>query len=259
MSCNRYRDAIHELVDGTLGPVRRAELQTHLDVCPECVALVADLQKIRDAAATLDVVEPRDHVWMQIAGRLRQEGRIAAAAPARHRYVAVFAMAAALVLAIAGSLYVLRVADTPAPSSVATVGDPAALGQPTPVADDTTARGNAVSPDAVQSITDDLAAADQHYQSAITKLQDIAKASGGSIDPETAAVIEENHKVIDRAIAESRTALQSQPQSAPAQSSLFEALSQKVTLLQSTIALMNEMRKGNSAGAAQLVDRAKKS
>ena len=72
-------------------------------------------------------------------------------------------------------------------------------------------------------------------------------------------MIDENHKVIDRAIAESRTALQSQPQSAPAQNSLFEALSQKVTLLQSTIALMNEMRKGNSAGAAQLVDRAKKS
>jgi len=256
MSCNRYRDAIHELVDGTLGPVRRAELQTHLDVCPECVALVADLQKIRDAAATLDPVQPRDHVWMQIAGRLRQEGRVTVAAPSRHRHLAVFAMAAALVLAIAGSLYVLRLTDTPPPTNTATTENPGAT---TPVSNDATARGNAVSSDAVQSITDDLAAADQHYQSAISKLQDIAKASGGSLDPDTAAVIDENHKIIDQAIAESRNALQSAPQSAPAQHSLFEALSQKVTLLQSTIALMNEMRKGNSAGAAQLVDRAKKS
>jgi hypothetical protein len=253
MSCDRYREAIHELVDGTLGPVRRAELQTHLDICPECVALVHDLQKIRDAAATLEPVQPRDHVWMQIAGRLRQEGRVSAAAPVRQRHIAVFAMAAALMLAIAGSLYTLRRTDAPVPQT----GNPAATTMP--VSNDTTARGNAASSDAVQSITDDLTAAEQHYQSAIAKLQEVAKAEGGSIDPETAAVIEENHKVIDQAIAESRTALKSEPQSAPAQSSLFEALSQKVTLLQSTIALMNEMRKGNSAGAAQLVDRAKKS
>ena len=256
MSCNRYRDAIHELVDGTLGPVRKAELQTHLDVCPECVSLVADLQKIRAAAAALDPVQPRDHVWMQIAGRLRQEGRVAAAAPDRHRRLAVFAMAAALVLAIAGSLYVLRLADATAPAGTASTGN---TGATVAVSNDPAAGGNAVSSDAVQSITDDLAAADQHYQSAISKLQDIARASGGSLDAETAAMIDENHKVIDRAIAESRSALQSAPQSAPAQNSLFEALSQKVTLLQSTIALMNEMRKGNSAGAAQLVDRGKKS
>lgn len=255
MTCNRYRDAIHELVDGTLGPVRRAELQTHLDVCPECVALIADLLKIRDAAAMLDPVQPRDHVWMQIAGRLRQEGRVTVATPPR-RHLAVLAMAAALVMAIAGSLYVLRLTDAPLPASTTASGETAGA---VPVSNDTTGRGNAVSPDAVQSITDDLAAADQHYQSAISKLQEIAKASGGSLDPETAAVIEENHKVIDRAITESRNALQSEPQSAPAQNSLFEALSQKVTLLQSTISLMNEMRKGNSAGAAQLVDRAKKS
>ena len=55
-------------------------------------------------------------------------------------------------------------------------------------------------------------------------------------------------------IAESRSALQSEPQSAPARDSLFEALRKKVNLLQDTIALMNEMRKGNSAGAAEIID-----
>jgi len=253
MSCNRYLDAIHELVDGTLGPVRRAELQTHLDVCPDCVALVADLQKIRDAAAALNPVQPRNHVWMQIAGRLRQEGRVTVTARAPDRHMAVLAMAAALVMAIAGSLYVLRFAAGPAPATTATT--PSTV----PGASDITARGNAAATDAVQSITDDLVAAEQHYQSAIAKLQEVAKASGGSLDPETAAVLDENHKVIDQAIAESRTALKSEPQSVPAQHSLFEALSQKVTLLQNTIGLMNEMRKGNSAGAARLVDSVKKS
>jgi hypothetical protein len=70
-------------------------------------------------------------------------------------------------------------------------------------------------------------------------------------------VLEKNPPVIDQAIAESRSALQSEPQSAPARDSLFEALRQKVNLLQDTIALMNEMRKGNSAGAAQIVDGSK--
>ena len=41
--------------------------------------------------------------------------------------------------------------------------------------------------------------------------------------------------------------------------SLFDALRRKVALLQDTIALMNEMRKGNSAGAAQIVDGLNKS
>ena len=246
MSCNRYSDAIHELVEGTLGPVRRAELQTHLDICDDCRALVADLQKIRDAAATLDAVQPPDHVWMQIAGRLRQEGRVSQSGPLRSRSMAVLAMAAALTLAIAGSLYMLRRTDAPASVS------------PTAISDARPA-GNAATADAVQSITDDLTAAEQHYQSAIAKLQEVARSDGGGMDPETAAVIEKEHKVLDQAIAESRTALKTEPQSAPAQHSLFEALSQKVALLQSTITLMNEMRKGNSAGAAQLVDGVKKS
>ena len=49
--------AIHELVDGTLGPVRRAELQTHLDVCAECRALVADLNKIRAIDVHVHITE----------------------------------------------------------------------------------------------------------------------------------------------------------------------------------------------------------
>ena len=247
MPCTRYRDAIHELVDGTLGPVRRAELQTHLDRCDACRALAADLQKIREAAAALDTQQPRDHVWLQIAGRLRQEGRVTDAGVTRPRHMAMLALAATLLLAVAGSLYMIR--STP-------VADPAGSA---PAGPGGQAAGNAATADAVQSITDDLTAAEQHYQSAIAKLQAVAKTNDGAFDPETAAVLEKNLQVIDRAIAESRTALKSEPQSTPARDSLFEALRQKVVLLQNTIALMNEMRKGNSAGAAQLVDGANKS
>ena len=65
--------------------------------------------------------------------------------------------------------------------------------------------------------------------------------------------------MIDQAIDESRTALRTQPADQMAQESLFEAFRRKVSLLQDTIALMNEMRKGNQAGAARVAESLNKS
>lgn len=236
MYCSQYRDVIQELVDGTLGPVRRAELQTHLDHCDDCRALVADLQKIRATAASLDRPQPPDHVWMQIAGRLRQEGRVSGASSVPRRNLAWLALAAALVIAVGGSIYVLL----PLRSQQAT-------------------SGNAAAGTTVQSAADEMQIADQHMQLAIEGMRRAVDMNDGTLDAETRAVIEKNLQVLDGAISESRAALKSDPQNAPARASLFDALRQKVTLLQDTIALMNELRKGNSAGAAQIIDGAKKS
>ena len=249
MHCKQYRDVIQELVDGTLGPVRRAELQTHLDQCDDCRALVADLQKIRGAAGALPHPAPPQHVWLQIASRLHQEGRITRPVPARGRQLALLAIAATLVLAVGASIYVLL----PLRQNAATQSAQGGQGR------GGSAAGNASGSDTVQSIADDLQIAEQHYQSAIEKLQRAADLKDGTIDAETAAVLQKNLQVIEGAISESRAALQTDPQSAPARESLFEALRQKVTLLQDTIALMNELRKGNSAGAAQIIDGANKS
>jgi hypothetical protein len=101
--------------------------------------------------------------------------------------------------------------------------------------------------------------AEQHYQNAIAKLEEAAKSETGAIDPQTAATLQKNLKVIDDAIAESRAALRSEPQSTRARDSLFEALRTKVSYLQETIALMNHMRMGDAAGAAQIADPANKS
>ncbi len=246
MACDRYRDAIQELTDGTLGPIRKAELQLHLDQCEDCRALAEDLARIRDVAGSLDPLAPPDRVWLQVAGRLRQEGRIAAA-PATARQGqrrALLAIAAALVLAVAASMVFLmprfRTEQAPAGSAVAT-------------------QGNATTAETVESVEAEFQLAEQHYQNAINKLDQIVKADKNAIDPQTAAALQKNQQVIDQAIAESRAALRAEPQSAAAQASLFEALKRKVALLQDTIALMNEMRKGNSAGAAQIVEGVNKS
>ena len=172
-------------------------------VCDDCVALAADLQKIRDAAATLDAGAP---------ARSRLDADRRAPAPGRPGHRPPVARPGGTwrcspwrrrwCWRSAGSLYVLR------RSRPASAGGDAPRRGHGGASDDITARGNAAATDAVQSITDDLMAAEQHYQSAIAKLQEAAKTDDGSIDPQTAAVLEENHQVIDQAIAESRTALQ---------------------------------------------------
>ena len=252
MFCNQYRDAILELADGTLGPVRRAELQTHLDQCDGCRALAADLQKIRSAAASLDPITPPARVWQSIAGELHKQGRVTPAPGLRGSRVAMLAIAASLLIAIGGSLYMLRTFPSLRPSP------PQQASSDAPVHTDA-GSGNAAPVDPVQGINEDLTAAVQHYESAIAKLEQAVKSDDASIDPQVAAVFQKNLPVIDQAIAETKSALQSEPQNAPARESLFEALRKKVSLLQDTIALMNEMRKGNSAGAAQLVDDRSKS
>ena len=73
------------------------------------------------------------------------------------------------------------------------------------------------------------------------------------LDPRTAATLQKNLAVIDQAISESRAAVRAQPASEPAQQSLVENFKTKIALLQDTVALINEMRKGNEAGAARIV------
>lgn len=247
MACERYLTSIQELADGTLGPIRRAELELHLESCDACRALLADLERIRNAAASLDRLAPPEHVWLQIAGRLRQEGRVTAppAVAPRGRHAALLAIAAALVLAVAGSLYMLSSRQSGDGSPAAVAGTPPG--------------GNATGADAVQSIGAELQLAEQHYQNAIAGLEQAMKVEDGALDPQTAGMLKKHLELIDHAIAESRAAVRAEPQSAAALDSLFDALKQKVVLLQNTIALMNEMRKGDAAGAAQIVEGTNKS
>jgi anti-sigma factor RsiW len=262
MHCTGYRQSIHELVDGTIGPIRLAELERHLDTCPDCRMLVSDLQEIRDTAASLDQLEPPAAVWLQVAAQLHKSGG-AAPVPVRPwpvRHAALLAIAAALVLAIGASIAVLvqrYSAERSRPAQTAAV--PA--GQ---------TDGNAAADATVEGVETEFRLAEQHYQNAIAKLEQAARldqeavggqAAGGEtrIDPQTAAMLQKNLHVIDSAIAESRAALRAEPLSAPARDSLFDALKRKVALLQDTIALMNEMRKGNAAGAAQIIQGSSKS
>jgi len=235
---------LNEFVDGTLADAGRAEVERHLQSCADCRATVHDLRELAGAARTLAVREPPARVWTRLERAIRlesgppsrEDGFGSAAARLRaSRYLwPALAAAAIVVLAVSMTLRFARPAARPA-------------GAPAETADSTAAAADA------QSVEAELRQASEHYEKAIRGLEQIARTEQGALDPQTAATLQKNLATIDQAITESRAALRSQPNSEPAQQSLIDNFKTKIALLQDTVALINEMRKGNEAGAARIV------
>jgi anti-sigma factor RsiW len=257
MGCNEYQLALSELVDGVLAREAKARLESHHEECADCRALLADLRQIRATARALPKMTAPESVWQKVQADFDAEvnrsrrAPVLRFAPRRRMLLGGLAAAAVLVLAVsAGVFFMTRPSPTatPAPATAA-----AAQAAPiAPAAPTTPAAAHANAANAVQSIEADLELADQYYQKAIAGLETVAKEGQSALDPQVAAVLQKNIGVVDHAIVESRAALRSQPASEVARASLFEALQRKVGLLRDTIALINEMRKGDQAAAARI-------
>ena len=232
MNCDRCQALIDDYVDDALPAEERAAVEQHLARCAACRATAEDFRAIRLAAADLERHTPPARVWPRLSAALEQER----ARPRRWARVGwqPLAVAATLLLIVGGTSWVvwkqLGTADT---AHTATTQAPAA------------------NPDLVQSVETELKLAEEHYQRAIVGLEQITKAESGQLDPQIASVLQKNLEVIDQAITESRAALKSQPANSNAQNGLFDALRTKVALLQQTVELINEMRKGNQAEAGR--------
>jgi hypothetical protein len=222
MSCERYHDWINASVDGTLDSVERRELEDHLAACPSCAALAADLRRLQQLAQGLERLAAPPSLWTRIDRATRESDP-------RRRWRpgamwAALAAAAVLVLAVASTLLLVRDRD-PQPG--------------TPAADP-----GASSIEVARTVEAELRLAEQHYENAIAGLEQLAR-DRELLDPEVAATLQKNLQVIDGAIAESRSALQMQPGSHPAQQSLFDAFRTKIALLEDTIYLLSEIRRND--------------
>jgi len=260
-------ETLNAYADGSLPPTEAAEIERHVAACVSCRQLVDDLREILRATADLDLQDPPARVWKRIerAIQLEQDGAAAAGRPAagarafqaskgdadarlqgsrfsgarsdgRHLLVWLAAAAALVLATVVGLRY------APGRSPGAGPGAPAQDGG-----------AQVAAGDAAQSVENELRQAEAHYENAIKGLEQIANAEQNALDPRTAATLQKNLAVIDQAINESRAAIRSQPSSEPAQQSLVENFKTKIALLQDTVALINEMRKGNEAGAARIV------
>ena len=246
MALDEFAESVSALADGSLDPAERPRVEAHVEACDECRRLLDDLRQLRREAAAIEPVPVPASLWPRLAARLREQGVGEASQPSRAAFWQWAAIAAVLVLAVGVSLLVTWTRRPAAPA-----------GAPAQHADTATAPaggGNAEIPSSVQDIEAEMRMAEEHYERAISGLEGWAKTDQGPLDPQVAETVKRNLEVIDQAIAESRTALKTEPQNQPARESLFDALRRKIVLLQDTIALMNEMRKGNQAGAAQIVE-----
>ncbi|HYM24454.1 MAG TPA: zf-HC2 domain-containing protein [Vicinamibacterales bacterium] len=237
--------ALNEYSDGTLPAADRRTVEEHLATCAACTATVNELREIRDVAKTLDPRDPPVRSWTRLqraialehggtAGGVQARGVRAGRRPTGSRSLWIgLAAAAALVIATATGLR--YTAFDRRSAAIQSAPDGAAADA------------------SAQAVEAELKQAETHYEKAIQGLEAIASSEKGALDPQTAATMQKNLAVIDQAITESRAALRAQPASAPAQQSLLESFKAKLALLEDTVALINETRKGNDAGAARIV------
>ncbi len=253
MTCDLARERIGELVDGDLDRDARAELDAHLATCASCAALAEDLEVVRRASRSLPTLDPPERVWTAIARQLPVQTIDRSAGRSREFVKVTLAIAAVLLAAVAITLLVRR--GRSAESQVAENAPPA-IQAPAQSA----AQPGAQSADSadLKSLQSELQQAESHYENAIQKLETLAR-DRRTLNPQDAAILQKNLLLIDSAIGESRAALKAQPANDMAQESLFEAFRSKIALLQDTISLINEMRKGNQAEAARIADGLNKS
>jgi hypothetical protein len=231
-NCDDIQVRLSEFADGDLAAADRAAVNAHLSSCAACRDLLRDLQHIRRAAESLGPIAPPDHVWLQVAGQVRLERPTADLPPTRvGRTPAMrqwIGLAAALLIVTVGAHFFL--------TSV-------------PVDNGAGDAGNAAETSSVKRIADELTLAMQHYDNAVTELEALAEANSDVLDPQMTEALRQNIQTVNAAIEESRAALVDNPGSKTAHASLIEALRRKVVVLQATVNLMNEMRKGNQTGA----------
>ncbi len=228
-NCGEFRARLTELVDGDLEPEVHRLTAAHVAGCEDCGRLVRDLTAIRETANRLGPIPPSDHLWLGIAGQVRLD-RGAAARPAPARAAGRGAVATSQWAGLAAALLLVTVGIWVVSQAPSDDAGPSA--------------GAAIS--AADLVAAELDSAAEHYERAIATLDAMEAAGELPADAMLTTMLRDNLGVVDRAIADSRAALEADPGNPAARSSLFDALRQKVDLLQATALLMNDVRQ-NSA------------
>ena len=225
---DRWTDRLSEYLDGELDEGERIALESHLQSCYECSAILADLRRVvQRARAPRDQTPPRD-LWPGIAGRI---GASAAGSPAivdltarRHRarrwsfsLPQLAAAGLALMTLSGGAVWLVGSRSRPdaSPATVVVAGNEAAS---VPVA---------MRPSASQS-----------YAAAVADLERVLEQGRGKLDTTTIRVIEQNLAAIDRAIAEAQRALEFDSANLYLNTHLAETMRPKLDLLRQAAALV---------------------
>lgn len=219
MNCREVRALLDDLVDGTLDDRAHRAVEEHLAACVECRTSEAGLRALLARAGALprSIAPPRDP-WPAIVSRITSGEVIEHDFAGRSRswYPLGAAAAAAAVLIVAVALV----------TAVLTSRERAT----------TSARG----PQGVTGVTRaslELVQAQATYDAARKQLIAALDARKGSLSPKTRAVVEENLRIIDRAVGEMQAALARDPANPELPALLLTAYRQEIDLLQRVVRL----------------------
>ncbi len=228
--CERFAAALAAMVDEALEPRDRRRVDTHLAGCEACREHLADLRAIHTLAASLEPIEPPARVWHHVRRRVAAAGRTPRVAV---RWWSRWSF---------GGAGPIRVAGLRSRWSVGRAALAAAAGIVLAVV----LAGN---PDRVRSPASDVPGAtvpptaagglepfEPAYVSAIRDLEQLAGARP-PVHPAVQTILAGNLAVVERAIAESRSALEVAPGSEVARDRLRAGLARKLALLRTSAAL----------------------
>jgi len=237
-------------MEGDLSPAEQAAAEEHLADCAPCAEVLAELRAIASEAATMPALEPSRDLWSGIESRIAtpvtQFGGSPAAvkrAPRRQWQYAI--AAAALIAASAGTTYLIvaRHGATVAPVITVATQAPVLHNDSTATPAPGTTVTPRVTPAPVPPPNAQLVARKKDmsgarvYDLEISLLDSMVRTRRESLDPKTVAIIEQNLRIIDKAITESRAALAKDPRSPLLSNQLDNVLGSKVELLR-TVAFL---------------------
>jgi anti-sigma factor RsiW len=222
-----WTNRLSEYLDGELPEGERVALESHLQSCGECSAILEDLRRVVGRARTLNERPPHRDLWPEIAGRI---GATPAASgevveptsprPGARRWSFTLPQLAAAGIALmalsGGSVWLLR-----APVGPATVRPGITVPSNLPAVN-ASARRNA----------------SQSYAAAVADLERVLADGRGQLDTVTVRVIEQNLAAIDRAIGQAQRALDADPANLYLNTHLAETMRRKLDLLRQAAALV---------------------
>jgi anti-sigma factor RsiW len=257
-------ERLDDFASGELPDIERVQVQRHLDACAGCRDEVAELRTLLAAAAGLPRgIAPSRDLWASIAPRLEpradiapvEETRVIPLAPRRRPWQPprwALQAAAAVVLVVGSSTLTRwwtaqhpqaggRVAQGLPPVEVRRTGEPATGGETRPAAPGGQQAPTApvhATPNTAEAPATALVAfrpAERDYQRAIRDLQRVLETRRSQLAPETVETLERNLTIIDAAIAESRAALERDPNSRELTRMLTATYDAKVKMLRQAV------------------------
>lgn len=214
-----WMERLSEYLDNELTPVEHAAIESHLETCRDCSAVLSDLRRVVARARHLDDRSPRRDLWPGIAERI-------GVTPARPLVIRrkwsfsvpqLAAAAVALMTLSGGTVWLIQSPGSSAGNLPVAVIDSSGV---TPVV--VNAGHNAA----------------QSYAAAVADLEQVLAGGRGQLDTTTIRVIEQNLAAIDQAIAQAQRALEADPANLYLNTHLAETMRRKVELLRQAATLV---------------------